>query len=169
LRPFFIFLAILSVVFIGFSSASAVEIKKYLFVPAFQISESNGFLELRIQQRTIIRILRTRRSRASGLVSRGGQTNPTKFEEQKIGKCVAMDKLTGFSLGPRESLEFVTKDRHIIRAYLGDECLAREFYAGAYIERSNDGKLCRKRDIIHARSGAKCELDRFRLLVPETS
>jgi hypothetical protein len=31
---------------------------------------------------------------------------------------------------------------------------------------SKDGKLCEDRDQIHARTGAKCEIDKFRLMVP---
>jgi hypothetical protein len=61
----------------------------------------------------------------------------------------------------------VTRERQLIRAYLGDGCLSREFYAGAYVERPADGKLCIDRDLLHARTGAKCEIDKFRLLVPE--
>lgn len=91
------------------------------------------------------------------------------MEERKIGKCIAIDTLVGFAPGPAESLEFFTKDRKRVRAYLSDNCRAKEFYAGAYIEKPKDGKLCRKRDIVHARYGAECQLDRFRLLVPETS
>lgn len=90
-----------------------------------------------------------------------------KWEEKKIGKCILMDRLIGSRPGPNESLEILTRDGNVIRAYLGDGCLAREFYAGAYVERSADGKLCIDRDLLHARTGAQCEIDKFRLLVPE--
>jgi hypothetical protein len=78
-----------------------------------------------------------------------------------------MERLVASRPGPKNSLELVTRERQLIRAYLGDGCLAREFYAGAYVERSKDGKLCVDRDLLHARTGAKCEIDKFRLLVPE--
>jgi len=68
--------------------------------------------------------------------------------------------------GPDRTLDLFTRDGILIRAYLGDVCLAREFYAGAYMERSYDGKLCVDRDLLHARTGAKCEIDKFRLLIP---
>ncbi len=92
---------------------------------------------------------------------------PVKWKEQKIGKCILMNRLVGSRPGPKESLEILTSDGNVIRAYLGDGCLAREFYAGAYVERSADGKLCIDRDLLHARTGAQCEIDKFRLLVPE--
>jgi hypothetical protein len=95
------------------------------------------------------------------------RSESTKWKEQKIGKCILMDRLVGSRPGPKESLEILTRDGNLIRAYLGDGCLAREFYAGAYVERSADGKLCIDRDLLHARTGAQCEIDKFRLLVPE--
>jgi hypothetical protein len=95
------------------------------------------------------------------------RSDPTKWQEKKIGKCILMDRLIGSRPGPKESLEILTRDGNVIRAYLGEGCLAREFYAGAYVERSADGKLCIDRDLLHARTGAQCEIDKFRLLVPE--
>ncbi|MGB5076847.1 MAG: hypothetical protein WBO17_05145, partial [Sphingorhabdus sp.] len=95
-----------------------------------------------------------------------GKVVAVKYKEQKIGKCLWIDKLAGSRPGTKESLEIMTRDGVLIRAYLGDGCLAREFYAGAYLERPYDGKLCVDRDLLHARTGAKCEIDKFRLLIP---
>ena len=67
--------------------------------------------------------------------------------------------------GKEQNLEFVSKSGQLYRAYLGDGCLAREFYAGAYMEKSLDGRLCEGRDLVHARTGAKCEIDKFKRLV----
>jgi hypothetical protein len=99
--------------------------------------------------------------------SRTEQRKAVIYNEEKIGKCLVMDRLVASRPGPKNSLELVTRERQLIRAYLGDGCLAREFYAGAYVERPADGKLCVDRDLLHARTGAKCEIDKFRLLVPE--
>jgi hypothetical protein len=89
-----------------------------------------------------------------------------KYKEKKIGKCLWVSRLGGSRPGPDRSLDLVTRDGILIRAYLGDGCLAREFYAGTYMERSFDGKLCVNRDLLHARTGAKCDIDKFRLLIP---
>lgn len=152
----------------AFSVSQAADVKKYLYLPTFQLVETQNYTTLQINQRIIIRLQRTSGARRASFSSRNGGTK-VKLEERKIGKCIAMDNLVGFAPGPAESLEFITKDRKLIRAYLADNCKAKEFYAGAYIEKSEDGKLCQKRDIIHARYGAECALDRFRQLVPETS
>ena len=127
-------------------------------------SGNQGYLQVRVQQRIIIRIPRGRPSSASL-----PQPGSGSFTEKKIGKCLVMDRFTGLRTGSgsKENLEITTRDGYIYRAYLGDGCLAREFYQGAYMERSKDGKICVERDLLHARTGAKCEIDKFRLLVPE--
>jgi hypothetical protein len=120
--------------------------------------------QARIEQRVIIRFPNQPVPASAG---RTEKRNAVVYNEEKIGKCLLMDRLVASRPGPKNSLDLVTRERQLIRAYLGDGCLAREFYAGAYVERSKDGKLCVDRDILHARTGAKCEIDKFRLLVPE--
>ncbi len=117
--------------------------------------------QARVQQRIIIRFPS---NAGNGVYSTG---KPIKYKEEKIGKCVLVSRLIGSRPEGKDRLEFVTKDQQLIRAYLGDGCLAREFYAGAYVEKSSDGKLCIDRDILHARTGAQCEIDKFRLMVPQ--
>lgn len=124
----------------------------------------DSWFDVRYQQRVIIRIPR-HNSTPAAMRTRSTAV-PVRYKETKIGKCLYMDRLVGSRPGPKDSLELVTRDGVLIRAYLGDGCLAREFYAGAYMERPTDGKLCVDRDLIHARTGAKCEVDKFRLLVP---
>jgi hypothetical protein len=123
------------------------------------------FRQVRIDQRVIVRFP------APGSVPAmvGAQRQPVNkimYKEKKIGKCLLVNRLGGSRPGPDRSLDLLTRDGILIRAYLGDGCLAREFYAGAYMERSYDGKLCINRDLLHARTGAKCDIDKFRLLIP---
>jgi len=127
--------------------------------PSVQIS--NGWYQVRVQRRIIIRVPRQRRT--PGRVDLGAK----KTKEEKTGKCLWMNQLAGARPGDgkEQNLELVTKNGQMFRAYLGDGCLAREFYAGAYMEKSLDGKLCVDRDLVHARTGAKCEIDKFRRMV----
>jgi hypothetical protein len=123
------------------------------------------FGQVRVDQRIIIRLP----SPASAPVAVGAQRQSVaklQYKEKKIGKCLWVDRLGGSRPGPDRTLDLLTRDGLLIRAYLGEGCLAREFYAGAYMERSYDGKLCVDRDLLHARTGAKCEIDKFRLLIP---
>ncbi len=164
---YFIIFSVLAL-FGAYSMSQAADVKKYLYLPTFHIIQTQNFTAFQVNRRIIIRLQRTSGARRASLSSRNNGAK-VKLEERKIGKCIAMDNLVGFAPGPSDSLEFITKDRKLIRAYLADNCKAKEFYAGAYIEKSEDGKLCERRDIVHARYGAECALDRFRELVPETS
>lgn len=133
------------------------------FTPLVRLHTEFG--QVRIDQRVIIRLP----SPASAPAAVGAQRQSIaklKYKEKKIGKCLWVDRLGGSRPGPDRTLDLLTRDGILIRAYLGDGCLAREFYAGAYMERSYDGKLCVDRDVLHARTGAKCEIDKFRLLIP---
>lgn len=133
------------------------------FAPIIRLNTS--FYQVRVDQRVIVRLPS---QPAPGAANGQKRTNAAvvKYKEQKIGQCLWIDKLAGSRPGPKDTLELLTRDGVLIRAYLGDGCLAREFYAGAYMERPSDGKLCVDRDLLHARTGAKCEVDKFRLLVP---
>lgn len=133
------------------------------FTPFLRLK--TDFDQVRIDQRVIVRLPST----ASAPATVGAQRDAVakiKYKEQKIGKCLWVDKLGGSRPGPDRSLDLLTREGILIRAYLGDGCLAREFYAGAYMERSYDGKLCVNRDLLYARTGAKCEVEKFRLLIP---
>ncbi len=123
--------------------------------------------QVRVQQRVIVRVPRYRVTSASTSTNGKTTSRPITYKEEKLGKCLIMDRFVASrpGPGPKESLELVTREGALIRAYLGDGCLSREFYAGAYMERPSDGKLCVDRDLLYARTGAKCEIDKFRALV----
>ena len=123
------------------------------------------YRQVRIDQRVIVRFPAPDSIPATGGAQRQS-VGKIRYREKKIGKCLLVHRLGGSRPGPDRSLDLLTRDGILIRAYLGDGCLAREFYAGAYMERSFDGKLCVNRDILHARTGAKCDIDKFRLLIP---
>ena len=89
------------------------------------------------------------------------------YREKKIGKCLPMNNILGVQMFSDRFLDLVTQDRRRVRAQLEENCQARSFYSGFYMEKSADGKMCAGRDILHSRTGAKCEIERFRELVPE--
>ena len=131
------------------------------------IELEGSYFQVRIQQRVIIRVPRQTVIPAKMGSRSNGKITSIRYKETKLGKCLSMDRLVGSRPASKGSLDLITRDGAMIRAYLGDGCLAREFYAGAYMERASDGKLCIDRDLLHARTGAKCEIDKFRLLVPQ--
>lgn len=103
----------------------------------------------------------------SGLNAFEANSPPVTYKEKKIGKCVPMNNILGVQRFDDRYLDLVTKSRQLIRVRLEKKCQGRSFYSGFYMEKSKDGKICEDRDVLHSRTGVKCEIDRFRLLVPE--
>lgn len=128
--------------------------------------------QVRIEQRIIIRVPRQSFSRSSLLPSpppprRAPQAELPKFERRKVGKCLAMRDVSGVRVINDDMLVLFMRDQRMIEAELEKSCSAREFYQGFYMERSGDGRLCVDRDLLQARSGSKCEVNKLRQLVPE--
>ena len=82
-----------------------------------------------------------------------------------MGDCVPIQAIAGVRPGPENRLIFYMRDRTLVSAALARECNARQFYSGFYVERSDDGRLCVKRDLLQSRAGASCAVSRLRQLV----
>ena len=59
--------------------------------------------------------------------------------------------------------DFVDKPTVVMKKVC--KLLALDFYAGFYMKGNKDGRLCEDRDEIHARTGARCEVDKFKRMV----
>ena len=94
-----------------------------------------------------------------------GARSSAHIEERKIGKCLAAQGIVGVQATQDDKLLLFMRDRRIISVALEKACSARDFYSGFYIERHSDGQLCVKRDKLHSRAGAKCEVRQFNQLV----
>jgi hypothetical protein len=125
------------------------------------------YAQVRIEKRVIIRVPRRRPAPLAPMADFLEESARPTYREKKIGKCLPMNNLLGVQMFADRYLDLVTKDRKRIRAQLEDNCPARSFYSGFYVEKTSDGKMCAGRDILHSRTGAKCEIKRFRELVPE--
>lgn len=129
--------------------------------------------QVRIEQRIIIRVPRQSLSPTSLIPLPAPRRAPEpapvlpKFERRKVGKCVAMRDVTGVRVINEDMLVLFMRDQRMIEAQLERSCRPREFYQGFYMERSADGRLCVDRDMIQARSGSKCEVEKLRQLVPD--
>lgn len=120
----------------------------------------------RVQRRVTIRITPYRQSSRNSLLAqlpRRGITST--FEEREMANCVPVAGIAGVQTGTGNRLLLFLRDERIISLNLERGCEARDFYSGFYVERSEDGRLCVKRDQLQSRSGAKCEVERMRRLV----
>lgn len=88
-----------------------------------------------------------------------------RFSERKIGKCLPMASIVGVEPNGPNNLILFLRDRRMINAQLDRSCLARSFYSGFYLARSNDGNVCVDRDTLLSRSGSACKLSRIRQLI----
>tara|TARA_R110002033_G_scaffold99940_4_gene148362 strand:+ start:768 stop:1274 length:507 start_codon:yes stop_codon:yes gene_type:complete len=142
---------------------SASPVTTGTYVPA----RPDVFAQVRIEKRVIIRVPRRRPNALTPKADFSQETPRQKYKEKKIGKCLPMDNILGVQMFAEQYLDLLTRDRKRIRARLEDNCPSRSFYSGFYMEKSSDGRICAGRDILHSRTGAKCEIERFRELVPQ--
>jgi hypothetical protein len=136
-----------------------------------QIEEAGSQWQVVIEERIIIRVP-ARRSSLTNFSMPAQQAVPrgtsVVWREKKGPKCVTMRDIAAMQTTQRDSIDIITRQNQRLRAQLDRGCRALDFYAGFYMERNRDGRLCEGRDQLHARTGAKCEVAKFRLMVPET-
>jgi hypothetical protein len=126
-----------------------------LFGMAAQSSAEPGVRRVVIRDEVIISIpVRPRPSRK------------IEWHETKGPKCIAASRIAGATLSGPSSIDFVMRNRRRVRAVMGDECPALDFYKGFYVQ-PDDERICAKRESIQNRVGASCRIERFQLLVPQ--
>jgi hypothetical protein len=128
-------------------------------------------LQIVVEQGIIIRVPPQRQAAtftASSQTSsrRTPPPQPIKWKERDAPKCLAMRDVVAVQVTRKDSIDLLTRERQRLRAQLDGRCRAQDFYSGFYMQRSRDGRLCEDRDILQTRSGLKCEVDKFRLMVP---
>ncbi len=122
--------------------------------------------QVRIERRVTIRIAPRSQSRRPDLMTiMPARPVAARYAERKMGKCIPVRSIGGVQASRDNKLLFFMKDRRVISASLPKSCLAREFYSGLYVERSDDGMLCVSRDLLQSRAGTSCEVKRLRQLV----
>ena len=116
--------------------------------------------QMTLRQQIIIRVpARPRSPRTPGAL--------IEWKEKKGPKCVPVGAIAGATLLNRDSVDLVMRDNSRIRAKLDRSCPALDYYNGFYIAPQDDGMICADRDVIRSRTGGKCQIGRFRRLVPE--
>ena len=86
--------------------------------------------------------------------------------ERKADDCIRMQRVVGFAVTRRDSVDLIMNDGTRMRARLGNNCPALGFYSGFYVRPNADGKMCVNRDTIRSRSGGTCSISAFKTLVP---
>lgn len=88
-----------------------------------------------------------------------------RWEEEKGPKCLPADGIARAFLSGPDSIDFLMRDRQLIRARLDSDCTGLDFYGQLYVQ-PNDRRICARRDTIRSRVGGSCRIEKFRNLVP---
>lgn len=122
--------------------------------------------QVRIEQRVVVRIAPRPLAARQNLFAELPQRAPApRFEERRKEKCVALEGIAGVQTGSGNRLVLFLHDRRMLSVNLEKSCRARDFYAGFYVEKNKDGRLCVDRDRLQSRTGARCEVATMRELV----
>ncbi|MFS0773301.1 hypothetical protein [Sphingomonas sp. 1P08PE] len=88
------------------------------------------------------------------------------WKEHKAPKCLGMGAIAAAAIAVPAAVDLLLVDGRWMRARLAGDCRSADFYSGLYIRPGPDGQVCADRDAIRVRSGARCQIDTFKLLKP---
>jgi len=86
--------------------------------------------------------------------------------EGKKVKCFPTKEIRGALLSGVDHVDFLLGQRQRVRASFDGNCPALDFYGGFYLK-TDDDRVCARRDSVHSRMGGSCRIDRFRRLKPK--
>lgn len=93
-------------------------------------------------------------------------SRPIEWIEHKGPKCIPANMLAGAILSPPSSIDFVLRNRQMVRAKMDSDCPALDFYGSFYLQ-PDDDYVCAKRETIRIRSGGSCRIEKFKWLIPQ--
>jgi hypothetical protein len=120
--------------------------------------------QVTVRQRIIIRVPAMPIARTS--LAPTPALPPIVWVEREAPQCVPVSALSAASIQRPDSVDLVLNGGKRLRARLGDECPALDFYTGVYLKRTSDGMLCAERDAFRSRAGGECRIEEFTRLVP---
>ncbi len=126
--------------------------------PARAVQTRVQIAQISIHERIIIRVPRMSR------LSKRTASPSTEWKEHKGPKCIAVAEIAGAMLNKDGALDLLMADQTRLRARLDGDCQPLDYYSGFYLRPGPDGMVCKDRDAIRMRSGARCEIDGFKSL-----
>jgi hypothetical protein len=133
--------------------------------PAPVVVGPSRIAQVRIQQHVVIRVPRPDTVRR--VSAPAAPLPPIAWVEKDSDKCVKIQSLAGATITRPDSVDLFLSGGKRVRARLGNECPALDFYTGFYVKPTKDGMVCAKRDVFRSRSGGECRIKAFRTLVPQ--
>ena len=88
------------------------------------------------------------------------------WSEGKKVKCFPTRDIRGARLAGVDHVDFVLGRRERVRASFDGNCPALDFYGGFYLK-TDDDRVCARRDSVHSRMCGSCRIERFHRLKPK--
>ena len=88
------------------------------------------------------------------------------WDEGERFKCVKTSAIRGAILSGSDHVDLLLPGRQRVRASFDGNCPALDFYGGFYLK-TEDHRVCARRDSVHSRMGGSCRIEKFRRLVPK--
>jgi hypothetical protein len=88
------------------------------------------------------------------------------WKEKGAPKCLRLGDVHAMMITHADSLDLAMRDGKFFRATLEKGCPSANFYAGIYLQPTQDGRLCENRDSIQPRTGGTCQIKKFNALKP---
>ena len=122
--------------------------------------------QVHIEQRVIIRIAPGPPPGREEMFARPPRAaKPARFKEKKLKGCIPIEEIVASQPSDDNRLLLYMRDHRVLSAALERACDPADYYLGFYIERNDDGMLCSKRDKLHARTGATCQVAQLSRIV----
>lgn len=83
------------------------------------------------------------------------RASPIRYRLAEGPECLDTDQLAGALIAGKRELDFVMKDRSVMRVSMERSCPSLDFFSGFYL-RPEDDRLCMRRDSIRTRMGEEC-------------
>jgi hypothetical protein len=126
---------------------------------AAPVGDGTQFAQMMIQQRIVVRIPLA--------PVQAAPEAPVRWVEKKGPKCVSLNNLAGFVVRGPQVVDLFIRGGQRVRTRLERDCSGVDLGYGFYVKPNTDGRICTNRDVLHARTGGQCEVQRFTSLVPE--
>lgn len=88
------------------------------------------------------------------------------WSEGKRVKCFPTKEIRGALLSSGDHVDFLLGKRRRVRASFDGNCPALDFYGDFYLK-TDDDRVCARRDLVHSRMGGSCRIEQMRRLTPK--